>query len=81
MGEVGLLLGAAEALALLGLGLLLAGVVVLFGAAAGALLDVFLAALGLGLFGCGGLGISLCLCFGGLLGLLALDFRVLCGVP
>jgi hypothetical protein len=78
--QVGVLLGAAEALAALGLRLLLA-LLVLLGLQAGALGLVLGDALGLGLLrGGGGLG-GLFLGLGGLACLFALDFGVFGGVP
>lgn len=80
MGQIGLLLGRAEAVALLRLGLLIAGVVVL-GELAGPLGLSLGYALGLGLLVSGGLGVGLCLGLGGLLCLFALDFGVFGGIP
>ena len=79
MLQVGVLLGAAQALTALGLGLLL--VVVALSELAGPLgLDLG-DALSLGLLVGGGLGVGLGLGFGGLLGLLSLDLGILGGVP
>jgi hypothetical protein len=80
VGQIGLLLGRTEAVALLRLGLLVAGVVVL-GELAGPLGLSLGYALGLGLLVGGSLGVGLCLGLGGLLCLFALDFRVFRGIP
>ena len=77
--QVGVLLGAAQALTALGLGLLL--VAVALSELAGPLgLDLG-DALSLGLLVGGGLGVGLGLGLGGLLGLLSLDLGILGGVP
>jgi hypothetical protein len=78
--QIGLLLGASQALALVGLGLLLARFIVLFGSP-GLGRELLGNALRLGLLVRGGFGGSLGLRLLGLFGLLALDFRVLGGVP
>lgn len=78
--QIGLLLKRAEAVPLLRLGLLVAGVVIL-GELAGPLGLSLGYALGLGLLVGGGLGVGLCLGLGGLLCLFALDFRVFGGIP
>jgi len=80
VGQIGLLLGRTEAVALLRLGLLVAGVVVL-GELAGPLGLSLGYALGLGLLVGGGLGVGLCLGLGSLLCLFALDFGVFGGIP
>lgn len=80
MLEVGVLLGAAETLAALGLRLLLA-LLVFLGLQAGALGAVLGDALRLGLLRGGGGGGGLFLGLGGLAGLFALDLGVFGGVP
>lgn len=80
MSQIGLLLKRAEAVPLLRLGLLVAGVVIL-GELAGPLGLSLGYALGLGLLVGGGLGVGLCLGLGGLLCLFALDFGVFGGIP
>jgi hypothetical protein len=78
--QVGLLLGAAETLTALGLGLLfVTGVIVKV--AGGALGLVLGDALSLALLVGGGLSVGLGLDLGGLASLLALYFRVLGGIP
>lgn len=80
MGQIGLLLGRAEAVALLRLGLLVAGVVVL-GELAGPFGLSLGYALGLGLLVGGGFSVGLCLGLGGLLCLFPLDFGIFGGIP
>lgn len=80
VSQIGLLLKRAEAVPLLRLGLLVAGVVIL-GELAGPLGLSLGYALGLGLLVGGGLGVGLCLGLGGLLCLFALDFGVFGGIP
>jgi hypothetical protein len=79
--QVSLLLGLAQTLALLGLGLFVALLVAPFREGCGLGCQLLGNALGLGLLVGGGFGVSLGLCLGGLLGLLALDFGVFGGVP
>ena len=81
VAEIGLLLGAAQALALLRLGLILALVLLGLGAGAGPLGLAVGDSLGLALLVRGSLRLGLGLGFGSLLCLFALDFGVLSGVP
>jgi len=79
--EIGLLLGAAKALALLGLGLVVVARLISFLELAGTLGHALSDALGLGLLVGSSLGLSLSLGLSSLLSLLALNLGVLGGVP
>lgn len=81
MLQVGFLLGAAQALALLGLGLVVARIFLVLFCAAGLGGQLFGDALRLRLLVRGGFGCGLGLCLLGLLGLLTLDLGVFGGIP